>query len=188
MAHQTVLRPPSPCRKANKNGQIYRSAGQAPGFSTAFSTVVEILGEKPKACDAMRAPDRQSELATVAHASNPGICVLGFCTSSVALKFRPGSEAGTGAGPFRGPDGEIEEGQAYLPAKHAPPREDPRLPRANVDQERPDRPQAAPRQGAQAPHGCRRRLGKRCRVRSASSAGRISSVLMRPARGSTAVS
>jgi hypothetical protein len=49
---------------------------------------------------------------------------------------------------FRGTDGEIEEGQAYLSAEHPPPGEDPWLPGSDVNEEWPHCVEAAAREGA----------------------------------------
>jgi hypothetical protein len=38
----------SPAKNTNKTALLKAELGSTPGFSTAFSTVVEILGEKPK--------------------------------------------------------------------------------------------------------------------------------------------
>jgi hypothetical protein len=38
----------SPAKNTNKTAPLKAELGGTPGFSTAFSTVVEILGEKPK--------------------------------------------------------------------------------------------------------------------------------------------
>jgi len=38
----------SPAKKTSKTAPFKAELGSTPGFSTTFSTVVEILGEKPK--------------------------------------------------------------------------------------------------------------------------------------------
>ena len=83
-------------------------------------------------------------------------------TTQLALKVPPDSTVrDLGADPSLDPTGVHDhERQAYLPAQHAPPEEDPRLPCSHVNQEWSDCPEATPSQGAEAAHGRRRRLGR----------------------------
>ena len=59
-----------------------------------------------------------------------------------------------------------DEGKAHISAQRPPSEEDPRLPRAHGNEERPDRFEAAPGQGPQAPHSCRRALIDAARPRT----------------------
>jgi hypothetical protein len=126
-------------------------------FSTVFSTVVEILGNKPKVLSETDACSGKSEAGTVAQGRDEGSCVdtpfqrrlvLTVRQTRLGLAFARGFQRGRLKG--------HHEGEAHLPAQYPSPQENARLPGTHVDEKWPDRPETAPCQGPEA-FDCRRR-------------------------------
>jgi len=135
--------------ESRKNPIKVECLAEPVAFSTVFSTVVEILGKKPKLpCDVR---DRSEALATVAQDARCGFfdrrkgwrLVLRFRVSSNRPVFlRIGQH----------------EGKAYVSTEHPPPKESARVPGSHVYEKRPDCAEASARQGQEAFDGRRRKI------------------------------
>src|SRR5688572_27350092 len=126
-----------------------------PGFSTVISTVVEILGEKPKAAQATSRPARSGP-ATVAHLASPHAWFVDTLRGPrLVLKVPPRTFSRARSHSTAGE----HEGETHIPAQQASPQEDARVPGSHGDQERPHRSQAPADQGPQAADGRRRAVG-----------------------------
>jgi hypothetical protein len=135
--------------ESRKNPMNFEYLAEPVAFSTVFSTVVEILGKKPKLpCDVR---DRSEALATVAQDAKRGF----FDRRKgwrLVLKFRVSLNR-----PVFQHIGQ-HEGKAYVSTEYPPPKESARIPGSHVYEKRPDCAEASPRQGKEAFDGRRRRV------------------------------
>ena len=126
-------------------------------FSTVFSTVVEILGNKPKVLSETDSCCGESEAGTVAQGRDEGSRVDTPFQRRLVLTVRqtrlgPAFARGFQRGRLKG----HHEGEAHLPAQYPSPQENAWLPGTHVDEKWSDRPETAPCQGPEA-FDCRRR-------------------------------
>jgi len=122
-----------------------------------FSTVVEILGNKPKVLSETDPCRGKSEAGTVAQGRDEGSCVDTPIQRRLVLTVRQ-TRLGS-AFSMRLQRGRLKghhEGEAHLPAQYPSPQENTRFPGTHVDEKWPDCPETTPRQGEEAPD-CRRR-------------------------------
>ena len=144
-------------RQIHRNLRIRRQLSRPSMFSTVFSTVVEILGNKPKGRSESESESAKSEAGNVAQGRQNRSCVDTPFERRLLLtvhqtRLSPAFANRLQRGRLKGQD----EGEAHLSAQYPSPQENARLPGTHVDEKWPDRSQAAPRQGTEAPD-CRRR-------------------------------
>ena len=145
------------CANFPENAAFCRQLSRPSTFSTVFSTVVEILGNKPKGRSESESMSGKSEAGNVAQGRANRSCVDTPFQRRLVLTVRqtrlgPAFANRLQRGRLKGQD----EGEAHLPAQYPSPQENARLPGTHVDEKWPDRPQAAPGQGTEAPD-CGRR-------------------------------